>query len=84
MYRRLGFLAVAVSGVTVISLWIILTRSELTNATLALIYFTSALPFLMAGMIVSLAITETIERVDRVYFFDLVGAAPAACCWCRS
>ena len=75
IYRRLGFLAVAVSVVTVISLWIILTRSELTNATLALIYFTSALPFLLAGIIVSLAISETIARVDKVYFFDLMGAA---------
>ena len=75
VYRRLGFLAVLVSGVTVISLSIVLTRSELTNWTLALIYFTSALPFLIAGVIVSLVINETIERVDRVYFFDLVGAA---------
>lgn len=75
IYRRLGFLAVAVSIVTVMSLWIILTRSELSNATLALIYFTSALPFLLAGVIVSLAISETISRVDRVYFFDLMGAA---------
>jgi hypothetical protein len=75
VYRRLGFLAVLVSGVTVISLWIVLTRSELTNWTLALIYFTSALPFLMAGVIVSLVINETIERVDRVYFYDLMGAA---------
>ena len=75
IYRRLGFLAVAVSVVTVISLWIILTRGELTNATLALIYFTSALPFLLAGIIVSLAISETIARVDKVYFFDLMGAA---------
>ncbi|HYP04622.1 MAG TPA: hypothetical protein VER03_00170, partial [Bryobacteraceae bacterium] len=46
-----------------------------TNWTLAVIYFTSALPFLMAGVIVSLVINETIERVDRVYFFDLMGAA---------
>lgn len=75
VFRRLGFLSVLVSLVTVISLWVILTRTELTNATLALIYFTSALPFLLAGVIVSLVISETIERVDRVYFFDLMGAA---------
>jgi spermidine synthase len=75
IYRTLGFLAVAVSGVTVMSLAIILTRSDLSNATLALIYFTSALPFLLAGIIVSLVISETISRVDRVYFFDLMGAA---------
>jgi hypothetical protein len=75
VYRRLGILAVTVSAVTVLSLWIVLTRNDLTNATLALIYFTSALPFLLAGIIVSLAISETISRVDRVYFFDLMGAA---------
>ena len=40
-----------------------------------LVYFTTALPFFVAGTIVSLAISETIERVDRVYFFDLLGAA---------
>jgi hypothetical protein len=40
-----------------------------------MIYFTTALPFLGSGIIVSLVIAETIERVDRVYFFDLLGAA---------
>ena len=75
VYRRLGFLAVLVSVVTVVSLAIILTRTELSNATLGLIYFTSALPFLLAGIIVSLVISETVSRVDRVYFFDLIGAA---------
>ena len=40
-----------------------------------LIYFADALPFLGSGIIVSLVISETIERVDRVYFFDLLGAA---------
>jgi len=42
---------------------------------LALIYFASALPFFLSGTIVSLAVSETIERVNRVYFFDLLGAA---------
>ena len=75
VFRRLGFLAVLVSAVTVISLSVILTRSELSNATLAVIYFTSALPFMLAGIIVSLVISETMVKVDRVYFFDLIGAA---------
>ena len=39
------------------------------------IYFTTALPFLGSGIIVSLVISEAIERVDRIYFFDLLGAA---------
>src|SRR5205823_14249154 len=50
-------------------------KGELTNARLALIYFATALPFFISGTIVSLAISEGMERVDRVYFFDLLGAA---------
>ena len=75
VYRRLGVLASSVSIVTVLSLVFLLTRGEPTTLTLAIIYFVSALPFIFAGMIVSLAISETIERIDRVYFFDLMGAA---------
>ncbi|MEJ7606961.1 MAG: hypothetical protein WKF37_12025 [Bryobacteraceae bacterium] len=75
VFHRLGLLACGVSFVAVGSLIILLTRAEVSNATLALIYVTSALPFVLAGMIVSLAISETIERIDRVYFFDLIGAA---------
>ena len=75
VYRRLGVLASAVSIVTVLALVFLLTRGEPTTLTLAIIYFVSALPFIFAGMIVSLAISETIERIDRVYFFDLMGAA---------
>jgi hypothetical protein len=74
-YRRLGLLSCSVSFVTVISLVFVLTRTDQSNWTLTLIYFASALPFVLAGMVVSLAIAETIERVDRVYFFDLIGAA---------
>ncbi|MEO8126453.1 MAG: hypothetical protein ABJF23_21555 [Bryobacteraceae bacterium] len=75
VFRKLGALAAATSITAVLSISIVLTRTELTNTTLAIIYFTSALPFILAGAIVSLAISETIERVDRVYFFDLMGAA---------
>lgn len=75
LFRRLGHLAMAVSVVTVVALIFLLSREEPTTFTLAIIYFVSAAPFIMAGMIVSLTISETIERVDRVYFFDLIGAA---------
>jgi predicted membrane-bound spermidine synthase len=55
---------------------VVLTRgATVTFFDFALIYFTAALPFLGAGAIVSLAISSTIERVDKVYFFDLLGAA---------
>ena len=50
-------------------------RAEMTNLRLAIIYFTTALPFFVSGTIVSLAISEGMERVDRVCFFDLPGAA---------
>ncbi len=42
---------------------------------LTLVYFTTSLPFFVSGTIVSLAISETVERIDRVYFFDLLGAS---------
>jgi spermidine synthase len=57
-------------------LWFLLTRpAELGYGALAAVYLASALPFLLAGTIVSSAIAEAIERVDRAYFFDLAGAA---------
>jgi hypothetical protein len=75
LFRRMGMLASGVSVVTVLALVFLLTRGEPTNATLGIIYFATAVPFVLAGMIVSLAISETVERIDRVYFFDLIGAA---------
>ncbi len=76
LFGKLGSVS-AVNGLLVtLSLVFILSRSsEPSNWTLAFVYFASALPFFLAGAVTSLAISETIERVDRVYFFDLVGAA---------
>lgn len=76
MFQKLGFLSAVNAVVPLLSLIFILTRgTELSNVTLAAVYFLSALPFFIAGAIVSLAISETIERIDKVYFFDLLGAA---------
>jgi len=76
LFRKLGRLSLVNAVIPLISVYFILTRGqELTNTTLAAVYFFSALPFFLAGAIVSLAISETIERIDRVYFFDLLGAA---------
>jgi hypothetical protein len=59
-----------------VSLTVILVQGESpSNWNLALIYFTTALPFFASGAIVSLAVSENIERIDRVYFYDLLGAA---------
>ncbi len=76
LFSKLGSLAAANSLTVVAALAFVLSRSgEPGNITLALVYFMSALPFFFSGAIVSLAISETIERIDRVYFFDLLGAA---------
>ncbi|HTP35350.1 MAG TPA: hypothetical protein VMJ75_24405 [Candidatus Acidoferrales bacterium] len=76
LYKRLGRLSAVNSFLVMLALVVILVqKNNLTNWNLALIYFTTALPFFLSGTIVSLAISETIERVNRVYFFDLLGAA---------
>ncbi len=76
LFRKLGWLAGANSVVVVASLAFLLgRRGDLSGIELAAVYVASALPFFLAGTIVSLLISETIERVHRVYFFDLLGAA---------
>jgi hypothetical protein len=76
IFHKLGVLAVVNSLAVLASLAYILTRAgELGNLTLAGVYFASALPFFFSGTVVSIAVAEAIHRVDRVYFFDLLGAA---------
>ncbi len=76
IFYKLGVLAVLNSLAVLASLAFILTRSgEFGNLTLAGVYFASALPFFFSGAVVSIAVGEAIQRVDRVYFFDLLGAA---------
>ena len=76
VFSKLGRLS-ALNGLLVVFalaavLW---QREELTNMRLAILFFTTSLPFFVSGIIVSLAISEGMARVDRVYFFDLIGAA---------
>lgn len=76
LFAKLGWLSALNSLLVVLALSIVIFQSEdLSGWRLALIYFTTALPFFVSGTIVSLAISEGIERVDKVYFFDLMGAA---------
>ena len=76
VFHQLGVLAVLNSLAVVASLVYILTRAgELGNLTLAGVYFASALPFFFSGAVVSIAVAEAIQHVDRVYFFDLLGAS---------
>ena len=76
LYANSVSLALANSLCVVGSLWFILSRpANPGNFALAAVYFASALPFFLAGTVVSIAISEAIERIDRAYFFDLAGAA---------
>src|SRR5581483_11006073 len=76
LFLKLGRLSVVNTFCVLLSLFVILVQgNNLSTWRLALIYFTTALPFFVSGAIVSLAISETIDRVNRVYFFDLLGAA---------
>ena len=76
IYRKLGTVSLINSALALLAVFFVLTRgAEVGTVELALIYFTAALPFIGSGIVVSLAISETIENVGRVYFFDLLGAA---------
>src|SRR5262245_51372504 len=49
-----------------------------TFLQLVLLFGISALPFFFAGMVVALAVAHYRNSIDRVYFYDLCGAALAA------
>jgi hypothetical protein len=76
LFARLGRLSALNALLVVLALVILLAQTDSpSNWDLGLIYLTTALPFFVSGTIVSLAISETISHVNRVYFFDLLGAA---------
>ncbi len=76
LYQKIGCLAAVNAVAIVLCLSFLLKRTgNLQSAELMGAYFVAALPFLMSGAVLSLVVAETIERVNRVYFFDLIGAA---------
>jgi len=76
LYKKLGTMALVNSIAVVLALEFLLTRKgDMKMWDVLPVYFVCALPFLLAGTIVSSVIADTIKRVDRVYFFDLIGAA---------
>ena len=76
LYSKLGALATANAVAIVLCLAFLLNpHGDMSTLSMAASYFVAAIPFLLSGTIVSLAIADTIRRVDRVYFFDLIGAA---------
>lgn len=76
LYGKLGAMAVANAVALVLCLCFLLSRTNNVPAPhLVAAYFVTAIPFLIAGAIISLVVADTIEWVNRVYFFDLMGAA---------
>jgi hypothetical protein len=76
LFEKLGVLAMLNAFAIALSLAFLLSRTgKMETTELMVAYFVAAIPFLLSGTIISLVISETIERVNRVYFFDLVGAA---------
>jgi len=76
LYWKLGSLALLNSVLVVCSLVTSLSvHHDPDFWALALVYFPSTLPFFLSGTVVSLVIDETIQRVDRIYFCDLLGAS---------
>lgn len=76
LFQKLGRLS-SVNGILVIlAILVVLAQGQNpSSGYLTLTYFAAALPFFVAGTIISLVVSETIERVNRIYFFDLAGAA---------
>ncbi len=76
LYERLGRLALLHSAAVIGALCFLISRKGSPGGWgLAGVYFASTLPFFFSGAILSLVIGETVERVEKVYFFDLAGAA---------
>ncbi len=76
LYTKLGTLALA-NGVAIVLCLAYLLNPHVTMTmdSVAISYFVAAIPFVLSGAILSLAIADTIKKVERVYFFDLIGAA---------
>ncbi|MFN7918868.1 MAG: hypothetical protein U0Q16_02155 [Bryobacteraceae bacterium] len=75
-WSKLGWISAANSALVLLALQAVLRPDpDLTNARLAFVYVAASVPFIAGGAILSSAISETIAHVDRVYFFDLAGAA---------
>ncbi|HEX4771954.1 MAG TPA: hypothetical protein VH351_14040 [Bryobacteraceae bacterium] len=73
IFAKLGTLA-ALNAVAIVASLCFLT-SRIGSSGLVVAYFAAAVPFLLTGIILSLVIADTIHDVNRIYFFDLIGAA---------
>ena len=74
LYGKLGAMATANAVLLVFCLWFLLSKANNVPApNFVTAYFVTALPFVIAGTIISLVVADTIEQVNRVYFFALIG-----------
>src|SRR5205807_7274940 len=70
LFNKLGVLAASNAVAIVLCLWFLLARTgNMSTVELMSAYFVAAIPFLFAGTILSLVVAETIQRIERVYFF---------------
>jgi SAM-dependent methyltransferase len=81
LFAVLGAVSLGNALVVAASLWLILRLAgeQFSGVrgfvSLGVVYLSAALPFVGSGAVLSLVIAETVERVDRVYFYDLAGGA---------
>ena len=76
LYGRLGSIALANSLCVIAALIYLLAQSdEPSGWSIVPVYLASALPFFLAGAVVSLVISDSITRIEQAYFYDLLGAA---------
>lgn len=76
LFSKVGTLSVVNCLLVAIAVGTVLAQKQnLDTWQFALIYVTNALPFFISGAILSLVISDTVGRVNRVYFFDLLGAS---------
>ncbi len=71
--KVLFFLSLLLSLSLISSLILLLKAS--TTGTLVIYYFTGVVPFLFAGMFLSLVFTRFTRQSSKIYFADLAGAA---------
>jgi predicted membrane-bound spermidine synthase len=76
LFRKVGVLSAVNTLLVALAVGTVLAQKEtLDTWQFALIYVTNSLPFFVSGAILSLVISDTVGRVNRVYFFDLLGAS---------
>jgi predicted membrane-bound spermidine synthase len=76
LFRKVGVLSAVNTLLVALAVGTVLVQKEtLDTWQFALIYVTNSLPFFVSGAILSLVISDTVGRVNRVYFFDLLGAS---------